>query len=98
MTLASQHRLCRAGIVFGVLFCVAAVFEVTIGVYGMFRHFDGMTEEDLQDPSGLSQVVAEALIVIVVRLWPLPLGLLALLPSLVLRHRVRRRMDAAVPQ
>ncbi|QIF05010.1 hypothetical protein [Roseimicrobium sp. ORNL1] len=96
MTLASQLRLCRAGIVIGVLFCVAAVFEVTIGLLGMFRDFDGMSGEELQDPSGLSQVVGEALIVIVVRLWPLPLGLLALLPSLIWRHRLRRRMDAAL--
>jgi hypothetical protein len=98
MTLASQHRLCRDGIVIGVLFCVAAVFEVTIGLMGMFRDLDGMSGEDLQDPAGLGQVVAEALIVIIVRLWPLPLGLLALLPSFVWRHRLRRRRDAAISQ
>lgn len=96
MTLASQHRLCRAGIVIGVLFCVAAVFEVTIGLCGMFQHLDEMRGAALQDSTTLGHVVGEALIVTVVRLWPLPLGLLALLPSLVWRHRLRRRMAVAL--
>jgi hypothetical protein len=96
MTLVSQHRLCRAGILIGVLLCIAGVFEMAIVLPTLFREIGGMSEEELQDPTGLGHLVGEVLIVIVVRLWPLPLGLLALLPSLIWRHRLCRLMDAAL--
>jgi hypothetical protein len=94
MTLASQHRLSRAGIVIGVLLCVAGILEMTLVLPSLVRQLGGMPEEELQDPTRLGHVVGEMLIVAVVRFWPLPLGLLALLPSLVWRHRLCRRMES----
>jgi hypothetical protein len=90
MTLDSQQRLCRAGIIIGALFCVAAVFEVTIGLMGLFTSFTTAGDEDLQDPEGISAVVAEVIITMIVRLWPLPIAVLFLVPSLIWRHRLRR--------
>lgn len=90
MTLASQQRLCRAGVIIGVLFCVAAVLEVGIGLLGLFTSFVQAGDEAMEDPEGISAVVAEALITTIVRLWPLPLAVLFLVPSLIWRHRLRR--------
>ena len=97
MTQASQHRLSRAGILIGALLCIAGILEMTIVLPSLFRQLGGMPEEELQDPTRLGHVVGETLIVAVVRFWPLPLGLLALLPALVWRHRLRRRMEAVSP-
>lgn len=98
MTLDSQHRLCRASILIGALLCAAGILEMVTVLPPVLRRLGAMSAEDLQDPTSLSQVVGETLITFVVRLWPLPLGLFALLPSLVWRHRLRRRMDAALAQ
>jgi hypothetical protein len=97
MTLDSQQRLCRAGIVIGALFCVAAVLEVGVGLMGLFSSFANVEPEALEEPEDVSQIVAEALIVVVVRLWPLPPGLLFLVPSLIWRHRLRSKLHA-LPQ
>jgi hypothetical protein len=90
MTLASKHRICRAGIIIGALLCVAAFFEVSIGLMGLFSDFGEADREALKDPQVAGAVAGEVMITVIVRLWPLPPGLLFLVPSLIWRQRLRR--------
>jgi hypothetical protein len=90
MTLDSQLRLCRAGMIIGVLLCVAAVLEVSVGLLGLFSDFDAADREALKDPQTAGRFAGEVLITIVVRLWPLLPGLIFLVPSLIWHRRLRR--------
>ncbi|RBP42568.1 hypothetical protein DES53_106277 [Roseimicrobium gellanilyticum] len=94
MTLDSQHRLCRAGIIIGVLFCVAAVLEVGIGVVGYIRNLTDATGEFLQEPADVGRFAGEFIVTTITRLWPLPFAVLFLVPSLIWRHRLNRKMRA----
>lgn len=96
MTPASQQRLCRFGIIIGLLFCLAAVFEVGIGLTGLFTTFAKAGDVARQNPEGSGAVVAEVIITTIVRLWPLPFAVLFLVPSLIWRRRLRRQ-ERALP-
>jgi hypothetical protein len=45
MTLDSQLRLCRAGMIIGAFLCVAAVLQVSVGLLGLFSDFDAADRE-----------------------------------------------------
>lgn len=90
MTFTSQLRLCRACIIIGSLFCIVAMLEVGTGLAGLFRSLGETEAEAVHEPAAVGAIVGEMIIVVIVRLWPLPLALIFLIPSLVWRHRLRR--------